>query len=83
MKKITHSIRKYFLRPSNALILSYTTDVQGVVKGHYNMRPYDTKIGGKPIFAASKLGTVKDIQEGPRAAWDGSKYKRKDCIVLP
>jgi hypothetical protein len=83
MKNITHFIRKYFLRPSNALIPSYTTEVQGVVKGHYNRRPYDTKIGGQPIFAASKLGTVKDIQEGPRGAQDGSKYKRKDCIVLP
>ncbi len=78
MKKITHFIRKYFLRPSIALIPSYTTDVQGVVKGHYNMKPYDTKIGGQPIFAASKLGTAKDIQEGPRGAQDGSKYKRKD-----
>jgi hypothetical protein len=83
MKNITHFIRKYFLRPSNALIPSYTTEVQGVVKGHYNMRPYHTNIGGQPIFAASKLGTVKDIQEGPRGAQDGSKYKRKDCIVLP
>jgi hypothetical protein len=47
------------------------------------MRPYDTKIGGQPIFAATKLGTVKDIQEEPRGAQDGSKYKRKDNIVLP
>ncbi len=83
MKKITHFIWKYFLRLSNAIIPSYTTYVQGVVKGHYNMRPYDTKIGGQPIFAATKLGTVNDIQEEPRGAQDGSKYKRKDNIVLP